>query len=176
MDEPEVFYWKSERDTFYFKMVDIEPGPNIYKTYFDIPNTDKLSINLYGANTYYENYPTVVSFIQNESEKYILAFSGNKLSITKKFFSTPNDIREEFGRGRFSDIVMKGIINFSINTQDDDYIYTLIYNEKEKNYVLNPTIKALDAYDYFFLKPDQKNYYLVYSNKEGELLLKSIKK
>ena len=176
MDEPEVFYWKSERDTFYFKMVDIEPGPNIYKTYFDIPNTDKLSINLYGANTYYENYPTVVSFIQNESEKYILAFSGNKLSITKKFFSTPNDIRKEFGRGRFSDIVMKGIINFSINTQDDDYINTLIYNEKEKNYVLNPTIKALDAYDYFFLKPDQKNYYLVYSNKEGELLIKSIKK
>ena len=26
-DEPEVFYWKSERDTFYFNMADIELGP-----------------------------------------------------------------------------------------------------------------------------------------------------
>lgn len=173
-DEPEVFYWKSERDTIYFKMVDIEPGPNIYKTYFTIPKSDKLSINLYGANIYYENYPTVVSFVQNESEKYILAFSGNKLFKTKKFFNSPNDAWKEFGRGRFSDIIMKGIINFSIKTQEDDYINTLIYNEKEKNYILNSTIKADNAYDYFFLRPDQKKYYLVYSNEEGELLIKSI--
>ncbi len=175
-DEPEVFYWKSERDTLYFKMVDIEPGPNIYKTYFEIPNSDKLVINLYGANLYYNDYPTVVSFAQNEYKKYILLVTGNKFSLASKIFNDQVSNSSEFGRGFFGEIAMKGIINFSVNTADDDYINTLIYSGQGRNYLLSRTVNADNVADYFFIKPDQKNYYLVYSNKEGELLITSLKK
>ncbi len=175
-DEPEVFYWKSERDTFFFKMVDIEPGPNVYTSYFKIPKTEMLRINLYGANLYFNSYPTMVSIVQAESEKYLLLLTGNRIRISSKLFNDEQIVNREFGRGIFSEIILKGIINFSVNTTDDDYINTLIYSEKEKNYILSRTISANDVSDYFFLRIDQKNYYLVYSNEEGELLITSIKK
>jgi len=175
-DEPEIFYWKSERDTHYFKMADIEPGPNIYKTYFEIPNSNELVINLYGANLYYNDYPTVVSFVQNESKKYLLLVSGNKFSLSSNLFYDQVSNSKEFGRGFFGEIVLKGIINFSVNTIDDDYINTLIYSGRGKNYLLSRTVAADNVSDYFFIKPDQKNYYLVYSNTEGELSITSVKK
>ena len=85
-DEPEVFYWKSERDTLYFNKVDIEPGPNILKTYFKIPQSDELMINLYGANYYYNEYPTIVSFVRNNSQKYIFVFSGSRFRYIHTIF------------------------------------------------------------------------------------------
>ena len=106
-DEPEVFYWKSERDTFYFKMADIESGPNIYNTYFEIPKSDELVINLYGAN-YYNDYPTIVSFVQNESEKYIFVISGNRFSMSTKFFNNKAEVKNDFGRGFFGETTIRG--------------------------------------------------------------------
>lgn len=175
-DEPEVFYWKSEKDTLYFKSAEIEPGPNIYRTYFEIPNSTTLSINLYGANTYYNDYPTIISLVQNDSNKYLLLLSGNKFSLSTNIFNDQANNSKEFGRGFFGEIVMKGIINFSVNTVDDDYINTLIYDGRAKNYQLSRTVSAENVSDYFFIKPDQKNYYLVYSNTEGEISITSIKK
>ena len=166
-DEPEVFYWKSERDTLYFNKVNIEPGPNILKTYFKIPKSDELMINLYGANYYYNEYPTIVSFVRNNSQKYIFVFSGSRFSTSTQFFNGQVDIKKEFGRGFFGETTMKGIINFTVNTVDDDYINTMIYSDKGKNYLLSRTFAADNVSDYFFIKPDQKNYYLVYSNTEG---------
>jgi hypothetical protein len=157
-------------------MVDIEPGPNVYTSYFKIPKTEMLRINLYGANLYFNSYPTMVSIVQAESEKYLLLLTGNRIRISSKLFNDEQIVNREFGRGIFSEIILKGIINFSVNTTDDDYINTLIYSEKEKNYILSRTISANDVSDYFFLRIDQKNYYLVYSNEEGELLITSIKK
>jgi len=155
-NEPEVFYWESERDTFFFKMVDIEPGPNLYTSYFKIPKTEKLRINLYGANLYFNSYPSIVSIVQAESEKYLLLLTGNRIRISSKLFNDEQIDNKEFGRGIFSEIILKGIINFSVNTTDDDYINTLIYSEKEKNYILSKTISANDVSDYFFLRIDQK--------------------
>ncbi len=175
-DEPEVFYWKSERDTLYLKVADIEPGPNILKTYFKIPKSNELEINLYGANKYYTEYPSVVSFVQNLSEKYIFVFSGSRFSMSTQFFNNQLDVKKEFGRGFFGETTTKGIINFTVNTVDDYYINTMIYSDKGKKYLLSKTISADNVYDYFFIKPDQKNYYLVFSNTKGELLITSVKK
>ncbi len=175
-DEPEVFYWKSERDTLYFNKVDIEPGPNILKTYFKIPKSDELMINLYGANYYYNEYPTIVSFVQNNSQKYIFVFSGSRFSTSTQFFNDQVSNIKEFGRGFFGETTMKGIINFTVNSVDDDYINTMIYSDKGKNYLLSHTVAADNVSDYFFIKPEQKNYYLVYSNTEGELSITSVKK
>ena len=176
VQEPEIYYWKSERDSQFFKMVDIEPGPNIYKEYFKMSNSEKLNINLYGANYYFNDYPSIVSMVQKDSAKYLLLISENKFRMSTKLYSDQQAKNREFGRGIFGEINMKGIINFSVNTEDDDYIYTLIYNQKNKNYLLSKTISAIDVNDYFFLINSQKNNYLVYSNMKGDLLFTSIKK
>jgi hypothetical protein len=103
-------------------------------------------------------------------------FSGSRFSTFTKFFNDQVDIKKEFGRGLFGETTMKGIINFTVNTVDDDYINTMIYSVKGKNYLLSRTFAADNVSDYFFIKPDQKNYYLVYSNTEGELSITSVKK
>ena len=52
----------------------------------------------------------------------------------------------------------------------------MIYREKEKTYSLNQMLAAENVSDYFFARLDRKNYYLVYSNKEGGLSITSVKK
>jgi len=175
-NELEVFYWNSVRDTFYFKMVDIEPGPNLYKSYYRIPKSEKLDVKLYGANLYFNNYPSIISLLQNESEKQLFLITGKTLNISSNIFNDENIANKEFGRGVFSGMIMKGIINFSVNTLDDDYINALIFSEKDNGYLLSRIIPAIKVSDYFFLPIDQKNYYLVYSNQKGELLITSAKK
>ena len=175
-DEPEVFYWKLEKDTLQFKMANIETIPNILISYYAVPKSDKLTVNLYGANLYFNNYPTIVSIIQNESEKRLLLVSGNKFSLSKQFFNNQIDAKKEFGKGLFGETTMKGIINFTVNTVDDDYINTLFYNERGKVYLLSQTVAADNVSDFFFMKLDQKNYYLVYSNTEGALSITLVKK
>ena len=174
--EPEVFYWKVERDTFFFKKVDIEPGPNLYSSYYRMPASEKLNIKLYGANLYFNSYPSIISMAQSESEKHLFLITGSALSFSSKFFNDVNITSSEFGRGKFGEINSKGIINFSVNTPGDDYINTLIFSEKDNGYLLSRTISASNVSDYFFLPIDQKNYYLVYSNQEGDLLITSAKK
>jgi hypothetical protein len=175
-EEPEVFYWKLEKDTFYFKMADIESGPNIYKTYFEIPKSEKLDIKLYGASRYFNDYPTVVSIVQNEAQKNLLSVVGNKFYLSSKIFNDQASKIKDFGRGFFGETTIKGIINFTVNTVDDDYINTIIYSEKEKSYLLRRTFAVDNVTDYFFIKPDQKNYYLVFTNAKGELSITSVKK
>ncbi len=96
--------------------------------------------------------------------------------MSTKFFNNQANVKNDFGRGFFGETTTKGIINFTVNTVDDDYINTIIYSEKEKSYLLSRTFPANYVSDYFFIKPDQKNYYLVYSNTEGELSITSVKK
>jgi len=174
-NEPEIFYWKSESDSFYFKSADIVSGPNILSTYFSIGKSDDLTINLYAANFYNLNNPTVVSFVQNDSEKYMLIFAGDTFGKFTQYFSDKTEGILKFGRGFFGDISAKGVINFTVNTIDDDYISTLNYNERDRKYTLSRTIQLVSIYDYIFIKAQQKNY-LFYSNTEGELSISLIKK
>ena len=105
-----------------------------------------------------------------------MCFQEADSDTSTQFFNGQVDIKKEFGRGFFGETTMKGIINFTVNTVDDDYINTMIYSDKGKNYLLSRTFAADNVSDYFFIKPDQKNYYLVYSNTEGELSITSVKK
>ena len=173
---PEVFYWKTEQDAFIFKKVNIESVPNLYKTYYNVLKSEKLKLNLYGSDLYFSNYPGVVSVVQNESENKLFILTGNTLYTSDKLFKDDIIINKEFGRGKFGEINSKGIINFSVNTNDDDYINTLIYSEKDKGYLFNRTISANNVSDYLFLRLDHNNYYLVYSNQKGDLLVTSAKK
>jgi len=174
-DEPEVYYWKTERDTFHFILADIEPGPNIIKEYFSIPESDGLRINLFAADQYYSEYPSVVSLVQNESENRILTISGDRFSNTSDNFRAKAGNNRQFSRGFFGETSIKGIINFTVFTADDNYINKMIFKEKEKKYSLSRMLAAEDVSDYFFARLDKKNYYLIYSNKEGSLFVTPIK-
>ena len=83
----------------------------------------------------------------------------------------------KFENGFFGETSIKGIINFTLNDDDDSYIYKLVLGEKGKTYVLRRMLDAKNVSDYFFARLDKKNYYLVYSNKnEGCLSILSQKK
>jgi hypothetical protein len=174
-DEPEIFYWKNERDTLYFNRAEVKPGPSNLKSYFKIPDSENLTINLYGSNTYSDSYPTIVSFVQNDNEKYLLLFSGNRFIQSSRLFSENSETKTQFGSGFFGQIETKGINNFTVYTPDDHYIYTLNYIEREKNYLLNRTIAIDNIVDYLFAKLNQKLLF-VYSNTKGELSISLVKK
>jgi hypothetical protein len=174
--ETEIYYWKSEADTFYFKMADIEEGPNVLKTYFKIPASKELKINLYGSDNYINQYPTIVSFVQNETDNHIFVISENKFNKSDQLFKNQTERKKEFGRGFFGETSIKGIINFMVISTDDNYINKLVYSEKEKSYLLSRMFVAENLSDYFFARTGKKNYYLVYSNKKGELSISSAKK
>lgn len=175
-DEPEVFYWKVERDTFHFKLADIKEGRNILKEYFSIPRSESININLYSADNYFSDYPSIVSLVQNESDTRLLTISGNKLSNTLDIFRTKVENIRDFGRGFFGETSIKGIINFTVFTADDNYINRLIYLEKERKFTFRRMLAAENVSDYFFARLDKKNYYLIYTNKEGSLFVTPIKK
>lgn len=175
--EPEIYYWKSEADTFYFKVADIEAGPNILKTYFKIPVSKQLKINLYGSDNYTGQYPTIVSFVQNETDNHIFVISGNTFNKSDNLFKNQPKVEKEFTRGFFGETSIKGIINFTLFSSDDNYINKLVYREKERTFSLNQMFAAENVSDYFFARLDRKNYYLVYSNKkEGYISITSLKK
>jgi hypothetical protein len=175
-DEPVVYYWKSEGDSLQFKSARIKSGPNVYQTYFEIFKSKEIKTDLYGADNYSNEYPTVVSLVQNETENFLLVIAADKFSLSNKFFRTLEGDKTEFGRGFLGETSIKGIINFTVNSEEDNYISKMIYREKEKTYSLNQMLAAENVSDYFFARLDRKNYYLVYSNKEGGLSITSIKK
>jgi len=176
-DHPEIYYWKSEGASFEFKLAEVVSGPNIYKTYLEIPKLDSLRINLYLADIYYNDYPSLISFVQSKSDNYLLVLSGNKISTNTAILNYPIKYIKKFDRGFFGGTTIRGIISFTVNALDDDYIYKLVFNEKEKTFSLRSMLDAKDVSDYFFARLDQKNYYLVYSNKkEGFLSISSLKK
>jgi hypothetical protein len=132
-------------------------------------------INLYAANFYNSSYPTVVSFVQKEDENSVLLFSGNQFRKSTPIIEGDLVQNVKFGRGFFGDIRNAGIINFTINSIDDDYIYTLIFNDQDSNYHLKPLIFKENISDYIYMNLKQKSY-LVYSNKTGELSISLLKK
>lgn len=174
---PEIYYWKSEGPSFQFNKAEVKPGPNEYTNYFQIPRSDSLSINLYGADYFNNEYPTLVSIVQSESDRYSLVLSADKLSINTPLSNLSTKHIIKFGKGFFGPTSIKGIINFTLNAEGDDYIYKLVFNEKQKTYLLRKMLDAKNVSDYFFARLDHKNYYLVYSNKsEGCLSISSLKK
>ena len=176
-NNPKIYYWKSEGASFQFKMAEVKPGPNEYTNYFQVPQSDSLSISLYGADYFNNEYPSLVSIVQSKSDSYSLVLSADKLSTNTPLFSIPPKYIKKFGRGFFGATSIKGIINFTLNAEGDAYIYTLVYTEKQKTYLLRKMLEAKNVSDYFFARLDQKNYYLVYSNKkDGSLSISSLKK
>ena len=176
-NNPKIYYWKSEGASFQFKMVEVKPGPNEYTNYFQVPQSDSLTINLYGADYFDNEYPSLVGIIQSKNDSYSLVLSSDKLSINNPLFSITRDYIKKFGKGFFGATSIKGIINFTLNAEDDAYIYTLVFNEKQRTYLLRKMLEAKYVSDYFFARLDQKNYYLVYSNKnDGSLSISSLKK
>ena len=176
-NNPKIYYWKFEGASFQFKMVEVKPGPNEYTNYFQVPQSDSLTINLYGADYFNNEYPSLVGIVQSKNDSYSLVLSSDKLSINNPLFSIKRDYIKKFGKGFFGATSIKGIINFTLNAEDDAYIYTLVFNEKQRTYLLRKMLEAKYVSDYFFARLDQKNYYLVYSNKnDGSLSISSLKK
>ena len=176
-DHPEIYYWKSEEASTQFKLAEVVSGPNIYKTFLEVPKSDSLSISLYSADIYYNDYPSLISLIQSKTNNYLLVLSGNKIITNTTLFNSPIKYIKKFARGYFGGTSIKGIISFTVKAMDDAYIYKLVFNEKEKAFTLRKMLDANDVSDYFFGRLDQKNYYLVYSNKkEGCLSILSLKK
>jgi hypothetical protein len=174
---PEIYYWKSEGPSFQFNKAEVKPGPNEYTNYFQVPRSDSLSINLYGADYFNNEYPILVNIVQNETDRYSLVLSTDKLSINTPLFSFPVKNMFKFGRGFFGATSIKGINSFTLNAEGDAYIYKLVFNEKQKIYLLRKMLDAKNVSDYFFARLDQKNYYLIYSNKNGgNLSISSLKK
>lgn len=102
---------------------------------------------------------------------------GDKFNISNQLFRAVDENNIEFNRGFFGETSIKGIINFTLYSSDDNYIYKLVYREKERNFTLNQMFGAENVSDYFFARLDRKNYYLVYSNKkEGYISIRSLKK
>ena len=176
-DHPEIYYWKSEEASTQFKLAEVVSGPNIYKTFLEVPKSDSLSISLYSADIYYNDYPSLISLIQSKTNNYLLVLSGNKIITNTTLFNSPIKYIKKFTRGYFGGTSIKGIISFTVKAMDDAYIYKLVFNEKEKAFTLRKMLDANDVSDYFFGRLDQKNYFLVYSNKkEGCLSILSLKK
>jgi len=176
-DEPEVYYWRSEGESFQFKKANIKSGPYSFRSYFEIPRSKETEINLYGADSYSSEYSTVVSLVRNESENHLLVIAADQFSISNQIFNTTEQNVKDFGSGFFGETSIKDITNFTVNSADDNYIYKMIYREKEKTYSLNQMFAAENVSDYFFARLDRKNYFLVYSNnKESYISIKSLKK
>ena len=176
-DEPVVYYWKSEGDGIEFKSAQIKSGPNVHKTYFEILKSEGIRTNLYGADNYNNEYPIIVGIVQNEIENHLIVLAGDKFSTSNQVLTAVDENKKEFGRGFFGETSIKGIINFTVNSTDDNYINKLVYREKANTYSLNQMLAAENVSDYFFARLDRKNYYLVYSNKKkGCLSITSLKK
>lgn len=176
-EEPVVYYWRSEDDTLQFKSAQIKSGPNDYNTFFEISKTNNTEVNLFGADNYINEYPTVVSILQNETEKKLLVMVGDKFSISNQLFKSLDENNIGISKGFFGETSIKGIINFTLYNSADNYISKLVYREKERTFSLSQMFAAENVSDYFFARLDRKNYYLVYSNKkEGYLSITSLKK
>ena len=176
-DEPVVYYWKSEGDGIEFKSAQIKSGPNVHKTYFEILKSEGIRTNLYGADNYNNEYPIIVGIVQNKTENHLIVLAGDKFSTSNQVLTAVDENKKEFVRGFFGETSIKGIINFTVNSTDDNYINKLVYREKANTYSLNQMFAAENVSDYFFARLDRKNYYLVYSNKKkGYLSITSLKK
>lgn len=176
-DEPVVYYWKSENDKLEFNSAVIKSGPHEFKTHLIVPKTSETQVDLYGVDFYDNEYPSVVSVVQSESEEYLIVVTAGSVDISKQIREFSGNNKLKFGRAFFGEISIKGIINFTVNSSNDNYIYKLIYRQIDKAFSLKQIIKAENVSDYFFARLDKKNYFLVYSNnKEGCISIKSLKK
>lgn len=177
VDEPIIYYWKSEEGNFEFKKAEIKSGPNVDSTLFKIPESEVMKKYLYAADTYNNEYPSVVGVAETKNEDHFLIVSADNFSLSTQQNVPGEETKKGLGKAYFGSTSVKGIINFTVNTTDDNYINKLIYSEKEKKYSLHQMFAAEDVSDYFFARLDKKNYYLVYSNKiEGYISIKSLKK
>jgi len=176
-NNPTIYYWKTEGSDYQFKMCEVKSGPNEYVNYFRIPQSDSVSISMYGADFLNNEYPSMVSFVQSKAESFCFILNSGKVSIQKLLVNPVMNRMYRFRKGFFGETSIKGIMNFTLNDDDDSYIYKLVLGEKGKTYVLKHMLDAKNVSDYFFARLDKKNYYLVYSNKnEGCLSVLSSKK
>ena len=176
-NNPTVYYWKTEGTDYQFKMCEVKSGPNSYIDYFKIPQSDSVSISLYGADYLNNEYPSMVSILQSKIEGKCFILTSGKVIMQKLMIHPVLNRIYKFENGFFGETSIKGIINFTLNDDDDSYIYKLVLGEKGKTYVLRRMLDAKNVSDYFFARLDKKNYYLVYSNKnEGCLSILSQKK
>ncbi|MBK9098205.1 MAG: VCBS repeat-containing protein [bacterium] len=177
MDEPVIYYWKSENNTFEFKTVRIKTGPNVEKTNLRVSNSIDTKVNLYGADQFDNEYPFVASLVQSEMENYLVVVSADKISISKKINESIGNEKPEFGKAFFGETSIKGINNFTVNSINDNYIYKLVYRQTDNTYLLNQMFPAENVSDYLFARLNKKNYFLVYSNKEENCIsIRSLKK
>jgi hypothetical protein len=167
---PEVYYWKKDGLNMEFKMAEILSGPNDYTDYFQIPQSDSLSISLFGMDNLNREYPSLVSLVINNSQNYCLVLTSGNLNVRNLEFNPASNGVKNFGRGKFSETSVKGIINFTLSSEDGSVIYRMNYNENNKSYSLRKLLDAENVSDYFFTRLDKKNYYLVYSNKKDGCL------
>ena len=177
LNEPVVYYWKSEADKLEFNSGHIKSGPNELATHLTVPVTKETSINMYGADKFDNEYPFLVSIVQSESENYLAVVSDDKISVSKQFNNLEENKKTEFGNGFFGETSIKGIINFTVNSLNDGYINKLIYQQNENSYSLSKMFAAKSVSDYFIARLDKKNYFLIYSNKEESCIsIRSLKK
>jgi len=177
LNEPVVYYWKSESEKLIFNSVHIKSGRNEFATHLSVPVTNETTVNMYGADKYGNEYPFLVSIVQSESENYLAVASADKISITKQFNDLEENQKTEFGNGFFGETSIKGIINFTVNSLNDGYINKLIYQQNENSYALRKMFAAQNVSDYFIARLDKKNYFLIYSNKEESCIsIHSLKK
>lgn len=176
-DEPVIYYWKSENNTFDFNTVTVKTGPNEETTNMSILNSSETKINLYGADRFDNEYPFLVSLVQSQTENQLIVISAGKISSSKLNIKSPESKKAEFGEAFFGETSIKGINNFTVNSLNDNYIYKLVYRQTDGIYFLNQLVAAENVSDYFITRLDRKNYYLVYSNKEkGCISIRSLKK
>ena len=175
-NNPKIYYWKADGSSMQFKMAEVKTGPNDYTNYFEVQRSDSLNINLFGADFLSNEYPSMVSLVRNYNQNYSIILTSGKVMVRNLVFNPASDDIDKFNRGKFSETSIKGIINFTVNTENGSGIYKMIYNEKNKTYLIRRMLDAKDVSDYFFARLDKFNYYLVYSNKkEGCLSISSLK-
>jgi hypothetical protein len=177
LDEPVVYYWKSESERIDFNSVIVKYGPHEFKSHLSVPKTDETQVDHFGADFFDNEYPSIVSIVQSDSQDYLIVVTSGKVNISKQIKEFNENTELEFGRAFFGEISIKGIINFTVNSSNDNYINKLVYRQNEKSNVLNQMFAAENVSDYFFARLDRKNYFLVYSNsKEGYISIRSLKK
>ncbi len=174
-NNPEVYYWKTEGDFFYFNLAEMKMGPINYKNYFQIGKSEDMEVKLFGSDNYDSESPGLVGLVQKENNNYALVLDNNNLKVLSQSTDSNTNGKKIFSHGFFGESSLKGVINFTVNSKDDNSINRLIINGDGKYYEFTPMLAAENVSDYFIARLDQKKYYLIYSNKvEGCLSVKSL--
>jgi hypothetical protein len=163
VEDPVLFYWKTNLDSIMLMRVEILPGPNNYKKLIGFSNPQNTSLKSFIIQQNGKFGSNLFSFFNCNNENRIIISDGGRKNfsfITDEFKYYNKNVSE-----RASDILFKYNPGYlTVYLPDEKSFQRLDYRERDIKLNVSKLLDAENAGDYFVEQIDGKKMRIVFIN------------